>query len=86
MRIRKEYKQHPRTKEQAINVLYILKQQMECQVSMLAHDGNCGIYKKDDDDDNNDDGYNNNTQEADADADDAIGYEDEREREREGEM
>ena len=34
---------------------------MECQVSLLVHDGDCGIYEKDNDDDSNDDEYNNNT-------------------------
>ena len=64
--------ERPRTREQALNDKYILKQQMECQFSMLAHDCDWSIYQKDNDDESNDDGYNNNTQEADADVDDAT--------------
>ena len=55
---------------------------MECQVSILAHDDDCGIYEKDNDDDSTDGGYKNNIQEADTDVDDAAAYEDKRERER----
>ena len=77
MRTSKEYQQHPkRTREQAINDKYILKQQMECLVSLFAHDSNCCIYKKDDDDDSNDNEYENKTQDADADADDNDDYDD----------
>ena len=54
----------PRTRDQALNDKYILKQQMEGQVSMLAHDCDWSIYEKDNDDDSNDDGYNNNTQDV----------------------
>ena len=43
--------------------MYILKQQMECQVSLLAHNSDCGIHKKDDDD-SNDNEYNNETQDT----------------------
>ena len=52
LRTSKEYQQHQRTREQGINDKYILKQQMEYQVSMLSHDGDCSIYEKDDDDNN----------------------------------
>ena len=49
---RKVHPQHPkRTREQEI---------MECQVSLLAHNSDCGIHKKDDDD-SNDNEYNNET-------------------------
>ena len=43
--------------------MYILKQQMECKLNLLAHDSDCGIYKKDDDD-TKDNKYNNKTQDA----------------------
>ena len=64
MRTRKEYQQYPRTREQVINNKYVFRQQMKFQVNLLAHDGDCGIYKKDDGNDINDDGYNNNTQDV----------------------
>ena len=72
----------PRTREQILNDKYNLKQQMERQVSMLAHVCDWSICEKDNGD-SNDDGYNNNTQEAEADVDDAVAYEDEDEKERE---
>ena len=37
---------------------------MECQGSLLIHDGDCSIYEKDDDNDSNDDGCNNITQDV----------------------
>ena len=93
IRTRKEYQQQPkRTREQAINDKYILKQQVDCQVCLLDHNSDCGSYEKDNDDDINNNGYNNNTQDADTDtytdtdADDSAVYEDKkkkRERERE---
>ena len=44
--------------------MYILKQQMDYQVSLLLHDSDCGIYKEDGDDHSNDNEYNNKTQDA----------------------
>ena len=32
---------------------------MDCQVSLLAHDSDCGIYEEDNDDNNNDEEDNN---------------------------
>ena len=47
IRTRKENQQHPkRTREQEINDLYILKQQMDYQDCFLTHDIEFGIYRE----------------------------------------
>ena len=47
-----------RIREQEVNDMYILEQQMDYEDCLHNYDSDCGIYEEDNDDDNNYDEYN----------------------------